>query len=76
MDKPDNGAPSVNRLLSGLGRHLLLALLFKVAVLTGIWHVFIKSYRVTVDAEVMGHRMAGPSIETNRENHHDRPNGR
>jgi len=76
MDKPDIGTPNQNRLFHGLGRHLLVALLLKVLVLICLWHVFIKPYRVTVDTEVMSHRIAGTSIQTNRENDHDRPNGR
>lgn len=60
---------------SRLARHLLLMLLAKVLLLTMLWHVFIKPNRVSVDSERMGSHIAGASISTNRENHHDRSNG-
>lgn len=66
----------LTRLRSGLGRHLVLVLILKVLVLTALWHAFIKPYRVKVDQDVMSARLAGPSIQTNRENSHDRFDGR
>ena len=76
MPVHDDPESFLNRLRSGLGRHLVLVLILKVLVLTGLWHVFIKPYRVKVDQDVMSARLAGPSIHANRENSHDRPNGR
>lgn len=76
MPSNDNPESLLNRLRSGLGRHLVLVLILKVLVLTALWHAFIKPYRVKVDQDVMSARLAGPSIQTNRENSHDRFNGR
>jgi hypothetical protein len=76
MPSNDNPESFLDRLRSGLGRHLVLVLILKVLVLTALWHAFIKPYRVKVDQDVMSARMAGPSIQTNRENSHDRFNGR
>lgn len=64
------------RLRRGLGRHLALVLAIKVLVLVALWHAFVKPYRVAVDASTMSARLAGPSTQTNRENSHDRSNGR
>lgn len=76
MPAHDNPQSVLNRLRSGLGRHLVLLLILKVLVLTALWHAFIKPYRVKVDQDVMSARLAGPSIQTNRENSHDRFDGR
>lgn len=76
MPAHDNPESFFNRLRSGLGRHLVLVLILKVLVLTAIWHAFIKPYRVKVDQDVMSARLAGPSIQTNKGNSHDRSNGR
>ena len=76
MPASDNPESVLNRLRSGLGRHLVLVLVLKVLVLTALWHAFIKPYRVKVDQEVMSARLAGPSIQTNKGNSHDRSNGR
>jgi hypothetical protein len=55
----------------------VLVLVLKVLVLTGLWHAFIKPYRVKVDQDVMSARLAGPSNQTtNKENSHDRFDGR
>jgi hypothetical protein len=64
MPASDSPKGFLNRLRSGLGRHLLLVLILKVLVLTGLWHAFIKPYRVTVDQDVMSARLAGPSIQS------------
>lgn len=76
MPASNNPESSTSRLRSGLGRHLVLVLILKVVVLTGLWHAFIKPYRFKVDQEVMSARIAGPSIQTNKGNSHDRSNGR
>lgn len=76
MPASDNPENFINRLRSGLGLHLVLVLILKVVVLTGLWHAFIKPCRVKVDQEVMSARLAGPSIQTNKGNSHDRSNGR
>jgi hypothetical protein len=75
---PQSGNPDNfrQRLRPGLGRHLVLVLILKVLVLTGLWHAFIKPNRVKVDAGAMSARMAEPSNQTTRENSHDRFNGR
>lgn len=75
---PTRGDPDrlLSRLLRGLARHLALALILKALVLTGLWHAFIKPYRVEVDRNAMGERIAGSSNQQNRENQYDRLNGR
>ncbi|MER2539258.1 MAG: cytochrome oxidase putative small subunit CydP [Azonexus sp.] len=77
MPARDNPESLTNRLRTGLGRHLVLVLVLKVLVLTGLWHAFIKPYRVKVDQDVMSARLARPSNQTtNKENSHDRFDGR
>lgn len=50
---------------SKLRRHLVVVLILKLLVLTGLWHAFIKPNRVRVDQDVMSARLAGPSSQTN-----------
>ncbi len=76
MPASDNPESVFNRLRSGLGRHLVLVLILKLLLLTGLWHAFIKPYRVKVNQDAMSARLAGPSIQTNKGNSHDRSNGR
>ena len=54
------------RLVSPLGRHLLLIVLVKALVLAGLWYVFIKPNKVPMDAERMEQRMgSGTASPTN-----------
>jgi len=64
MQARGNRESIFSRLRSGLGRHLVLVLILKVLVLTGLWHAFIKPYRVKVDQTAMSARLAGPSNQT------------
>ena len=45
-----------------LGLHLVLLVLFKMLVLTALWHVLIKPYRVSVKADEMAQRIAAPVV--------------
>ncbi|MCO7579934.1 MULTISPECIES: cytochrome oxidase putative small subunit CydP [Pseudomonas] len=44
-----------------LRRHLLLAVLIKLAVLTVLWWLFIRDTHVSVDATVIGNRLGIPT---------------
>ena len=46
-----------------LARHLAIAMLIKLAVLSLLWSVFIRHSRVSVDADVIGSRF-GATIST------------
>lgn len=76
MQQCNHAGSIIRRLRSGLGRHLILVLVLKVVLLTALWYAFIKPYRVTVDHNVMSARIVGPASPVNRENSHDRSNGR
>ena len=56
-----------NRILSPLGRHLLLIVLVKALVLTGLWFVFIKPNKVSMDAERMEQRMGSGTASPTKE---------
>jgi hypothetical protein len=60
----------------GLGRHLVLLLVLKAILLAGLWQVFVKPCRVAINSDTMGARVAGSTNQTNRENSHDRFDGR
>lgn len=59
----------------GPGRHLAIALILKLVLLTLLWHAFIKPHRVTIDDTTMGAHLSGIS-QPHLENRHDRRNGR
>ncbi|HWW71771.1 MAG TPA: hypothetical protein VN089_17670 [Duganella sp.] len=42
-------------------RHLAVAVMVKLAVLTGLWWVFVRDSRVVVDAEVIANRVGTPT---------------
>lgn len=42
-------------------RHLAFAVVIKLAVLTGLWWVFVRDSRVVVDAEVIANRVGTPT---------------
>jgi hypothetical protein len=65
-----------SRLGSLLRRHLVAVLILKAIFLAALWLAFIKPYRVSVDASVMGDRIAGQTKSTNQENKNDRFSGR
>ncbi|QZI73310.1 hypothetical protein K5F93_14205 [Pseudomonas protegens] len=44
-----------------LRRHLLIAVLIKLAVLTVLWWLFIRDTHVSVDATVIGNRLGVPT---------------
>lgn len=59
-DQPEeNIVRTPSRTPSGPGRHLAIALILKIVLLTLIWHTFIKPHRVTVDDRAMGAHLAG-----------------
>lgn len=57
-----------------LARHLVIVLLIKIVLLTALWHVFIKPYRIKVDEDAMGSRIAGAvsGSQLSQEKTHDR----
>lgn len=76
MQTPGNSDGTLSRMYSGLGRHLILVLLFKTFFLIVLWHTVIKPYRVEVDSYTMSARMSGSFQQSYKENSHDRFNGR
>jgi hypothetical protein len=47
-----------------LAYHLIIVLIVKVILLTLLWHAFIKPYKVKVDIDVMGNRIASAVSST------------
>ena len=51
--------------------HLLAVVVLKIILLIGLWHIFIKPYRVKVDAGQMAARITGSNNPLLKENIHD-----
>ena len=65
MQTPSLSEGALSRMYSGLGRHLILVLIFKIFFLIVLWHVLIKPYRVEVDSRVMSARIGSSSQPSN-----------
>lgn len=53
---------SMNHTDRRLLRHLVIAVLVKLAILTALWWLFVRDARVSVDTERAGARITAPAI--------------